>query len=441
MEKLISLCKRRGFIFPGSEIYGGLANSWDYGPLGAQMRKNIKDSWWTFFVQLRANIYGLDSSIIMNPKIWEASGHAEGFNDPKVDCKSCKERFRADHLDAAYATADFSQKECPNCGKKTLTQPRQFNMMFRTFIGPMEATSTPVYLRPETAQGIFVNFKNVVQTMRPKIPFGIAQIGKAFRNEITPGNFIFRTLEFEQMEVEYFIRPQHWKEEFENWLKFMHAWGERIGLDMSRVHDAEIAAEERAHYSKRTIDIEFEFPFGQKELWGLAYRTDYDLSQHQQFSGEDMRYTDPQTQEKFIPHVIEPSLGVDRTLLALLLSAYHEEEAPTTTGETETRVVMRFSPAIAPYKAAILPLSKKPELQKVALALYQELIQHWQTDYDETQSIGKRYRRQDEIGTPYCVTIDFDSLNDNAVTVRDRDSMKQERIPITGLIEYLTKKL
>lgn len=441
MEKLISLCKRRGFIFAGSEIYGGLANSWDYGPLGAQMRKNIKDSWWKFFVQLRANIYGLDSSILMNPKVWEASGHAEGFNDPMVDCKSCKARFRADHLEADYANVDFSQKECPNCNKKTLTAPRQFNMMFRTFIGPMEETSTPVFMRPETAQGIFVNFKNVVQTMRPKVPFGIAQIGKAFRNEITPGNFIFRLLELEQMEIEYFIHEEHWQKEFENMLKFMRTWGEQLGLDMARMHDLEVADDERAHYSKRTVDIEFEFPFGQKELWGLAYRTDYDLAQHQKHSGEDLTFLDTATNKKFLPHVIEPSLGVDRTLLALLVSAYHEEEAPTASGETETRVVMKFKPEMAPYTVAVLPLSKKPELQKICYPLYQQLVEHWPTDYDETQSIGKRYRRQDEIGTPFCITVDFDSITDNAVTVRDRDTMKQERVPIDNIVEYIMQRL
>ncbi|MBI2411142.1 MAG: glycine--tRNA ligase [Candidatus Kerfeldbacteria bacterium] len=441
MEKIISLCKRRGFIFPGSEIYGGLANSWDYGPLGAQLRKNIKDSWWNFFVQSRADMFGLDAAILMNPKVWKASGHVDTFEDPLVDCKNCQSRFRADHIDEEWKTVDFRTQACPNCEKKTLTQPRQFNLMFQTAIGPVQDTGNTVYLRPETAQGIFVNFKNVMQTMRPKLPFGIGQIGKAFRNEITPGNFTFRTLEFEQMEIEYFVRPQEWEQQFEMWLSQMHAWGKQIGLDANKVHDNNIAPEELSHYSKRTVDVEFDYPFGRKELWGLAYRTDYDLKQHQEHSGEDLQFVDQATQEKFIPHVIEPSIGVDRTLLALLLSVYTEESAPTAAGESDTRVVLKFPPHIAPYTVAVLPLSKKPELQTVAEPLFHELRKYWNTEYDETQSIGKRYRRQDEIGTPFCVTVDFDSLTDNAVTVRDRDTMKQERIPISQLINYFRDRL
>lgn len=442
MDNIISLCKRRGFIFPGSEIYGGLANSWDYGPLGALLRKNIKDSWWTFFVESRADMFGLDAAIIMNPKVWKASGHVDTFEDPLVDCKNCKTRFRADHLEDNWKDADFSAKKCPNCGEKALTQPRQFNLMFQTSIGPVQDSGNTVYLRPETAQGIFVNFKNVMQTMRPKLPFGIGQIGKAFRNEITPGNFTFRTLEFEQMEIEYFVRPQEWEHYFEQWLKSMHEWGERIGLDMQKVHDNDIAPEELSHYSKRTVDIEFDYPFGRKELWGLAYRTDYDLKQHQEYSGEELQYVDTVTEEKYIPHVIEPSIGVDRTLLALLLSVYEEEDAPTAVeGKVEKRVVLRFPAAIAPYTVAVLPLSKKPELQQIAQSLHANLLQHWRTEYDETQSIGKRYRRQDEIGTPYCITVDFDTLTDNAVTVRDRDTMKQERIPLNNIVDYLTKQL
>lgn len=440
MEKIVSLCKRRGFIFPGSEIYGGLANSWDYGPFGAELRRNIKNSWWQNFVHARRDMVGIDAAVIMNPKVWEASGHVSTFHDPLVDCKSCKTRFRADHLSPTYSTTDFTAMDCPNCGKKTLTSPRQFNMMFRTFVGPMQDSANQVYLRPETAQGIFVNFKNIVQTMRPKIPFGIGQIGKAFRNEITPGNFIFRTLEFEQMEIEYFIKENQWEDVFLKWQKEMHAWAERIGIDTARLHDCDVPKDELAHYSKRTIDIEFEFPFGQKELWGLAYRTNFDLSQHQLHSGENLEYTDTAANETFIPHVVEPTFGVDRTLLALLVSAYHEEEVPSATGEMDTRVVMRFAKEIAPIKIAILPLSKKPELQSVCDSIRSALQHHWSTEYDETQSIGKRYRRQDEIGTPYCVTVDFDSLNDKAVTVRDRDTMKQERIPTDHLVEYFTKQ-
>ncbi len=441
MEKLTSLCKRRGFIFAGSEIYGGLANAWDYGPYGSQLRLNIKNSWWKYCIQDRADMYGIDAAILMNPKVWEASGHVSTFHDPLVDCKSCKGRFRADHLVADYRNFDFSKMACPTCGKNTLTEPRQFNMMFRTFVGPMQDSASQVYLRPETAQGIFVNFKNVMQTMRPKIPFGIGQIGKSFRNEITPGNFIFRTLEMEQMEIEYFVHEDQWKDAFESWRTTLHSWGEKIGIDMQRVHDVEIAPNELAHYSKRTIDIEFEFPFGQKELWGLAYRTNFDLSQHQLHSGENLEYQDPVTNEKFIPHVVEPALGVDRTLLALLVSAYHEEEAPTADGQTDTRVVMRFAKEIAPVKIAVLPLSKKSELQKLSQEVLGTLQSRWSVEYDETQSIGKRYRRQDEIGTPYCVTIDFDSANDNAVTIRDRDSMKQERIAIPQLLSYFSSQL
>jgi glycyl-tRNA synthetase len=438
MEKLISLCKRRGFIFPGSEIYGGLANSWDYGPLGVELKNNIKQMWWKRFVQQRPDVSGIDTALVMNPKVWEASGHVSNFSDPLVECKKCHERFRADHLEAGA-------KKCPSCGGE-LTAPRQFNMMLKTFLGPAEESANVAYFRPETAQGMFVNFKNVAETTRRRLPFGIAQIGKAFRNEITPGNFIFRTREFEQMEIEYFIKPPkndgEWQEVFETWLEEMRAWLGILGVKKENLHFVDIPDGERAHYSKRTIDIEYNFPFGQKELYGLAYRTDFDLKNHMEKSGEDLRYLDPETNERYLPHVIEPTWGVDRSVLVTMLEAYHEEAAPTAKkGETEERVVMRFPKWLAPFKAAILPLSKKEELAVIAEPLYNELRQHFAVDYDETQSIGKRYRRQDEIGTPYCITIDFDTPKDNAVTVRDRDSMKQERITIADLVDYLKDKL
>lgn len=449
MEKLVSLCKQRGFIFPGSEIYGGLSNSWDYGPLGAELRKNIKDAWWSRFVQARHDMVGVDAALMMNNKVWEASGHATGFNDPLVDCKSCKFRFRLDDY-ISYQTnspgvsievfwqellnsQDMQNILCPNCNKTGLTPPRQFNMMFRTFIGPMEESANQVYLRPETAQGIFVNYKNILQSSRMKVPFGIGQIGKAFRNEITPGNFTFRTLEFEQMEIEYFIREEQWEEMFELWYEEMLAFAKEIGLNTDMMHDLEVEEDDLAHYSKRTLDFEFDFPFGRKELWGLAYRTDFDLKAHQEKSHENLEYTEPGTEKKYLPHVIEPTMGLDRTLLALLVSAYTVEEVEG----KESRVVMKFTKEMAPYKVAVLPLSKKPELEKIARSLYDRLSLKWHTDYDVTQSIGKRYRRQDEIGTPYCVTIDFDTITDSAVTVRDRDTMQQERIPIDQLENYL----
>lgn len=434
LDTIVSLAKQRGFIFPGSEIYGGLANSWDYGPLGVELKNNIKRAWWEFFVQRRLDVVGLDGAIIMNPKVWKASGHVDTFHDPLVECKNCHTRFRADEIDAAGP--------CPQCGeKRQFTEPSQFNLMFKTFLGPKEDASSIVYLRPETAQAIFVDLPAVQRTTRKRIPFGIAQIGKAFRNEITPGNFVFRTREFEQLEIEYFIHPKDWEKQFEAWLLAMHEWIALCGIDEARVHDVEIPADQRAHYSRRTIDIEFEFPFGQKELYGIAYRGDYDLSRHAEFSGQDMSYTDPQTGEKYIPHVIEPSFGVDRTLLAMLVSAYTEEDAPTAEGGTEKRVVLKFPPRLAPYQVAVLPLSRKDELVKVAQPLAQELSKRFSCEYDETQSIGRRYRRQDEIGTPWCVTVDFDTLEDKQVTLRDRDNMKQERLPIVGIGEYISEKL
>jgi len=422
MDKIISLCKQRGFIFPGSEIYGGLANSWEFGPLGVELKNNFKKHWWKTFVQERMDMVGQDGGIILNPKVWEASGHVAGFSDELVECKKCHSRYRLDELE---------NKKCPNCGQNDWTEPTKFNTMFKTNIGPTEEKSAIAYLRPETAQAIFVDFPTIVQVSRKKMPFGVAQIGKAFRNEITPGNFIFRTREFEQMEIEYFFNPkENWEKYFEMWLDELKKWMESVGIDKNKLHFHEIPDGERAHYSKRTIDIEFDFPFGQKELFGLAYRTDYDLSRHK------IEYADLETNEKYIPHVIEPSLGVERGVLAVLLSAYSEEEV-----KGEKRIVMKFTKDIAPIKIAVLPLSKKPELEKVAKEIWARLSKKFMAEYDVTGSIGKRYRRQDEIGTPYCITVDFETLNDQAVTVRDRDTMQQERIKIEELENYLSKKL
>lgn len=432
MNKIVSLCKRRGFIFPGSEIYGGMANSWDYGPLGVELKNNVKQAWWKKFVHERTDMVGIDAALIMNPKVWEASGHLKNFTDPLVECKKCHERFRADKIEG---------KVCPVCGGE-LTSAKQFNLMFKTFIGPAEESANVAYFRPETAQAMFVDFKQVLETSRKRIPFGISQIGKAFRNEITPGNFIFRTREFEQMEIEYFIREKDWERTFDYWHDEMYDWMRMLGLKKEHLHDLEVPEKERAHYSKRTIDIEYDFPFGTDELYGLAYRTDFDLANHAKASGQDLAYTDPETQEKFIPHVIEPTFGVDRSMLAALVEAYTEEEAPTSEeGKTEPRVVLKFPKWLAPVKVAVLPLSKKEELAKVARPIYEDLAKNFVCEYDETQSIGKRYRRQDEIGTPYCVTVDFETLDDKAVTVRDRDTMKQERIKIDELINYLRIKL
>ncbi len=450
LEKVVSLCKRRGFIFPGSEIYGGLANSWDYGPLGHLLKQNIKKAWWKFFVQERSDMVGLDSAIIMNPKVWEASGHLQNFSDELVECKKCHHRFRTDHLlEAASLKPEYdkgqpkslSELRCPECDGN-LTDPKSFNLMFKTFLGTNEDSATTAYLRPETAAGMFVNFKNILNSTRRRLPFGIAQIGKCFRNEITPGNFIFRTREFEIGEFEYFINPKDWEQTFEMWLGEIKRWWQDImQIDMDNLVWHEIEDGERAHYSKRTVDIEYKYPFGVKELHGIAYRTDFDLSRHEKVSGQDMQYTDPETNEKFLPHVIEPTFGIDRMLLVLLLEAYTEEEAPTAKdGETEARIVMKFPKHLAPIQVAILPLSKKEELSSVARDLANDLRKNFSVDYDETQSIGKRYRRQDEVGTPYCITVDFDSLVDKKVTVRDRDTMFQERIDITDLKNYLIAK-
>ena len=425
MKAIVSLAKRRGFVFPGSDIYGGLANTWDFGPLGAQMKKNIKDLWWKRFVESRADIVGIDAVILMNPAVWEASGHVAGFSDPLSECKKCKRRFRSDHL-----IENIGQKEkCPEAGcGGALTEPRNFNLMFKTHIGPTEEKGNEVYLRPETAQGMFVNFKNILDSTRVKFPFGIAQIGKAFRNEITPGNFIFRVLEFEQMEIEYFIRESEWEKTFEMWQKEMSEWLSFIGIKKSNYAIREHDASELSHYSKRTIDFEYNFPFGTKELYGLAYRTNFDLTNHAKHSGVDLSYTDPDTGEKFIPYVIEPTFGVERTVLAVLCDAYTEEPE---------RIVLKLDPKVAPIKIAVFPLLRnKPELVKKAREIFDALAPHFACDFDDNGNVGKRYRRQDEIGTPYCVTVDFQTLDDGTVTVRDRDTMKQERIKIEELIIY-----
>jgi glycyl-tRNA synthetase len=421
-----------------------LANSWDYGPLGHVLKQNIKSAWWKFFVQERSDMVPMDTAIIMNPKVWEASGHLQNFSDLLTECKKCHHRFRADHL---LENAGKDPKEldkvvdltCPDCGNKELTQAKSFNLMFKTFLGTNEDNSTTAYLRPETAGGMFVNFKNVQTTTRRRLPFGIAQIGKNFRNEITPGNFIFRTREFEIGEFEYFINPKDWEAVFEMWLGEIKRWWQDVmQVKMDNLVWHEIPDGERAHYSKRTVDIEYKYPFGVKELHGIAYRTDFDLTRHQEVSRTDLTYTDPETNEKFLPHVIEPTFGIDRMLLVCLLEAYHEEEAPTSeAGETEKRIVMKFPKHLAPVQVAVLPLSKKEELAVVAKPLAAELRKYFWVEYDETQSIGKRYRRQDEIGTPYCVTVDFDSITDKKVTVRDRDTMQQERVSIAELSDYL----
>ncbi|MEA2515594.1 MAG: glycyl-tRNA synthetase [Thermomicrobiales bacterium] len=459
MDKIVALCKRRGYVFPGSDIYGGLANTWDYGPLGVELKNNVKQLWWRTFVHRRRDMVGLDGGILMHPRVWEASGHVVNFNDPLVDCKTCKSRFRADHLiedklgkdDAAGKTPEEMSKiireanmSCPVCGNRTLTDARQFNMMFRTTIGPVEETGVQVYLRPETAQAMFVQYKNILNTARVKLPFGIAQIGKAFRNEITPGNFIFRDIEFEQMEIEYFVKPDDDARAFEEWIAAMQRWVESIGLTAERVRIREHSKEELSHYSSRTIDFEYDFPnMGWKELYGLASRTDFDLSRHQEFSGQDLTYFDQEAGTRYLPHVIEPTFGVDRTLLVLLLDAYDEEATVDVNGKPDTRVVLRLSPKVAPYKAAILPLMKKPELADVARRLFDEIQTEtpYLVDYDETGNIGKRYRRQDEAGTPFCFTVDYDTLQDLSVTVRDRDTTAQERIAIADVAEFLRARV
>ncbi len=456
MEKLVALCKNRGFVFAGSEIYGGLANTWDYGPLGVEMKNNIKKAWWKKFVQESPYNVGLDAAILMNPQTWVASGHLGGFSDPLMDCRECKERFRADKLIEDYCAETgtaldkpidaFTQTEmkdfieehnipCPSCGKHNFTDIRQFNLMFKTFQGVTEDAKNTVYLRPETAQGIFVNFTNVQRTTRKKLPFGIGQIGKSFRNEITPGNFIFRVREFEQMELEFFCQPGTDLEWFAYWRSFCKNWLLSLGVTEEHLRLRDHDPEELCFYSKATTDFEFLFPFGWGELWGVADRTDYDLTQHQNTSGKDLTYFDPDKNERYIPYVIEPSLGVERSFLAFLCDAYDEEEI----GEGDVRTVLHLHPALAPFKAAVLPLSKK--LSDKAVEIHNELAKYFPTDFDETGSIGKRYRREDEIGTPFCITYDFDSETDGCVTVRDRDTMQQERIKIADLRSYIEKKL
>jgi len=450
MEKIVALCKNRGFVFPGSEIYGGLANSWDYGPLGVELKNNIKRAWLKKFVQESPYNVGLDSAILMNPQVRVASGHADGFSDPLMDCRACKTRHRADKLieDAGENPAgwDFERMSayvrekripCPDCGACDFTDIRTFNLMYKTFQGVTEDAKSQIFLRPETAQGIFVQFKNIQRATRRKIPFGVAQVGKSFRNEITPGNFIFRIREFEQMELEFFCRPGDDLVWFDYWKTFCLNWLLGLGLHEGNLRLRDHAPEELSHYSKATTDFEYLFPFGWGELWGIADRTDFDLLQHQEHAGESMEYFDPETSEKYIPYVIEPSLGADRVTLAFLIDAYDEEVVDA--AKNDTRVVLRLHPALAPYQAAVLPLSKK--LADNARPIAAELSRAFMTDFDETGSIGKRYRRQDEIGTPVCVTFDFASLEDNRVTLRDRDSMEQERVPIEGLAERIAQGL
>jgi len=497
METLVTLCKRRGFIYPSSDIYGGYAGFFDYGPLGAELKRNVKDAWWKAMVHERHDIVGLDSSIIMHPEIWKASGHVDGFADPMVDCRESKKRYRADQLFFApvsvdgekigyvsveesgtmQAEAEEKAKELkrkaarqgtmdaiilrdyteslpeeydlipsPATGKPgSLTAPRQFNLMFETKVGPLADASAVAYLRPETAQGIFQNFKNVVDTSRVKIPFGIAQIGKAFRNEITPRNFIFRSREFEQMEMEYFIDPDEdtWQEAYRYWIDWCKAWLIKVGIPEDMIGKDVHPAEKLSHYSKGTTDLTFTFPFGTQELWGIACRGNFDLTQHQKHSGKSMEFFDEARKEKYIPHVVEPALGVDRTILAILTAAYTEDEIPNDKGNPEKRALLKFAPAIAPYKAAVFPLVKnKPELVEKARGLYDELVQHWNVNWDVSGAIGRRYRRQDEIGTPYCITVDFETIEkDQCVTIRDRDTTEQVRIPIDGVKSWLMERM
>ncbi len=453
MDKLVALCKGRGFIFAGSEIYGGLANTWDYGPLGVELKNNIKKAWWKKFVTESEYNTGVDCAILMNPKTWEASGHLAGFSDPLMDCKSCKTRHRADHLIEDYVArkkknvsiagwkdAQLEQYikdnsiPCPVCGKSDFTSIKKFNLMFKTFQGVTEESASTLYLRPETAQGIFVNFKNIVRSNRSKVPFGVAQIGKSFRNEITPGNFIFRVREFEQMELEFFCKPGTDLDWFNYWKNFCHQWLLGLGVKSENLKLRDHDKEELSHYSKATTDFEFLFPFGWGELWGVADRTDYDLMCHQKVSGQSMEYTDPITNEKFVPYCVEPSLGVDRVLLAFLCNAYEEEQL-----ENDTRVVLKLHHALAPYKVAVLPLQKN--LSEKADEVYAQLRKYYSCTYDLSGSIGKRYRRQDEIGTPYCVTVDFNTLENNMVTIRNRDTMQQDTVSIDKLKEYFDEKL
>lgn len=454
MDKIIALCKNRGFIFQGSEIYGGLANSWDYGPLGAELKNNIKKAWWKKFVQESTYNVGIDSAILMNREVWKASGHVGGFSDPLMDCKECKSRFRADKIIEEYFISNgreitgidgYSNDElkeiiynekisCPKCGKLNYTDIRRFNLMFKTFQGVTEDNKSEIYLRPETAQGIFINFKNILRSSRKKIPFGIAQIGKSFRNEITPKNFIFRTREFEQMELEFFCRPGEDLKWFEYWKNYCIKFLEDLGIEGDSLRIRDHSEDELSFYSNATSDIEFKFPFGFGELWGIADRTDYDLKAHMTHSGQELVYFDSETNEKYVPYCIEPSLGVDRLLLAILCNGYKEEEV-----NGETRTVLKLNPFISPVKAAVLPLSKK--LSSKAFEIYESLCKNYNCEYDEAGAIGKRYRRQDEIGTPFCITVDFDTMEDNCVTIRNRDTMEQDRISIDQIENYLSERI
>ena len=452
MEKIVALCKNRGFVYPGSEIYGGLANTWDYGPLGMQLKNNIKSAWLKKFVQENRLNVGLDSAILMNPQTWVASGHLGGFSDPLMDCRACKTRHRADNLIEDFDgtnVAGWSNEQmmdyikeknipCPDCGKHDFTDIRQFNLMFKTFQGVTEDTKNELYLRPETAQGIFVNFANIQRTTRKKVPFGVAQIGKSFRNEITPGNFIFRVREFEQMELEFFCKPDTDLEWFEYWRSFCRDWLYSLNIKEENLRLRDHDKEELSFYSKATTDFEYLFPFGWGELWGIADRTNYDLTRHIETSGKKIDYFDPETNERYIPYVIEPSLGVERLFLAIMTEAYDEEKLVDSKGKEDIRTVLRLHPTLAPFKAAVLPLVKK--LSDEANEVYDMLSKNFMVDYDEAGAIGKRYRRQDEIGTPFCITYDFDSRDDQCVTVRDRDTMEQERVAIDKLVEYLTEK-
>jgi len=452
MDTLVSLSKRRGIVFPSSEIYGGLRASWDYGPLGVEMKNNIKRLWWRTMVQEREDIVGLDSSVILAREVWEASGHVTEFVDPLTECQSCHQRFRADQLLEAYTEKHGHPPEdglaslaCPNCGTRgALSPPRMFNQLLRTYLGPVQDESGLAYLRPETAQGIFINYRNVLQTSRKKLPFGIGQIGKSFRNEITPGNFIFRTREFEQMEMEFFVQPGADEEWHQRWIDERLNWHLGLGISRDNLRLYEHPREKLSHYSKRTVDIEYKFDFPGSEwgeLEGIANRSDFDLTTHGKASGQDMSYLDPESGERYIPYVVEPALGVDRMLLVLLLDAYTEDEAPDAKGKLEKRTVLRLDHRIAAVKVAVLPLSRNADLSPKARDVAAELRRYWNADFDDASAIGRRYRRQDEIGTPYCVTVDFETLEDQAVTVRERDSMKQERIGIDGLTAYLSERL
>jgi len=444
MDKVVSLCKRRGFIFPGSEIYGGLANTWDFGPLGVELKNNIKQLWWKRFVHCRDDIVGLETALLMSPRVWEASGHLKEFVDPLIECVKCHERFRLDQSDEVQVNPDGHTWTHKNsvCGyQQNQFKPRQFNLMLKTFLGPVEDKTNLVYFRPETAQGMFVNFKNVLDTTRLELPFGLAQVGKAFRNEITPSNFIFRTREFEQMEIEYFIPPpetdKNWQKYFDNWRQEMRLWIEDIGINFNHIEEIEVPESERAHYSKRTIDFFYDFPFGKNELYGLAYRTDFDLRNHEKHSGVNLKYRDSETGKEYWPHVIEPTWGVERSVLAVLLEAYNEEGQ----GNVK-RIILKLKPSLAPYKVAVFPLlANKPKLTELAREIYADLKRNFSAIWDDRGNIGKRYYSQDEIGTPYCITVDFQSLDDQTVTIRDRDTTKQDRVAIKEINSFIKEKL